>query len=136
MDNNFIGSVDDWIKHAEEDFGFASINLEDPQITYYAQICFHYQQAAEKYLKAFIVKNQLLFKKIHDLDSLRGQCEEIDAEFAVLKEDCIYLNDFYIEPRYPVVWPANLERSSAIKAKESTQKIKDFVLKKLEKQIE
>ncbi|KAA3608875.1 MAG: HEPN domain-containing protein [Candidatus Scalindua sp. AMX11] len=45
--------IEEWIKKADEDMGFASSVVEES--TYYAQICFHYQQAAEKYLKAFII---------------------------------------------------------------------------------
>ncbi len=60
--------IEEWIKKADEDLGFASSVLDDS--TYYAQICFHYQQAAEKYLKAFIIGNDLEFNKIHDLVKL------------------------------------------------------------------
>jgi len=60
--------VNDWLKKAEEDFGFASSVLEDS--TFYAQICFHFHQAAEKFLKAFIVACDLDFQKIHDLPVL------------------------------------------------------------------
>jgi HEPN domain-containing protein len=38
--------IEEWIRKADEDFGFASSIIENS--TYYAQICFHYQQAAEK----------------------------------------------------------------------------------------
>ena len=55
--------VNDWLKKAEEDFGFASSVLEDS--TFYAQICFHFHQAAEEFLKAFIVARDLNFQKIH-----------------------------------------------------------------------
>ena len=49
--------VDEWLKKAEEDYAFAASVLEDS--TFYAQICFHFHQAAEKYLKAFIVARDL-----------------------------------------------------------------------------
>lgn len=38
--------VKEWIEKAEEDFGFASLNIEHGN--YFAQTCFHFQQAAEK----------------------------------------------------------------------------------------
>lgn len=40
----------EWLAKADEDYGFASSVIKDS--VYYGQICFHYQQAAEKYLKA------------------------------------------------------------------------------------
>jgi HEPN domain-containing protein len=36
--------VREWIERAEEDFGFATSSLELEK--YFAQICFHFQQAA------------------------------------------------------------------------------------------
>lgn len=57
--------IQEWLQKADEDLGFASSIIEDS--TFYAQICFHFQQAAEKYLKAIIVADDLEFHKIHDL---------------------------------------------------------------------
>jgi HEPN domain-containing protein len=39
--------VREWLSKANEDFEFALINLEEGK-TFFAQICFHFQQAAEK----------------------------------------------------------------------------------------
>jgi HEPN domain-containing protein len=51
---------EEWIAKADEDFDFASSVITDSAFN--GQICFHYQQAAEKYLKAFIVANKLPFE--------------------------------------------------------------------------
>lgn len=67
--------VEEWLKKAQDDFDFASSNLSDPQNTFFSQICFHFQQSAEKYLKAYIVANELVFKKIHDLSELLRICQ-------------------------------------------------------------
>ena len=40
--------VQEWLQKADEDLGFAASIIEDSP--FYAQICFHFQQAAEKYL--------------------------------------------------------------------------------------
>ncbi len=37
--------VSEWLKKADEDFEFAVSIIEDS--TFYAQICFHFHQAAE-----------------------------------------------------------------------------------------
>ncbi len=50
--------VTEWLTKADEDFDFARVNLEERK-NFFAQICFHFQQAAEKYLKAFIVAKEL-----------------------------------------------------------------------------
>lgn len=43
--------VREWLHKADEDFRFAEANLRE-ESEFYAQLCFHFQQAAEKYLKA------------------------------------------------------------------------------------
>jgi HEPN domain-containing protein len=121
----------EWINKAEEDFGFASLNLSDPAATYYAQICFHFQQAAEKYLKAFIIAHKLQFKKIHDLPELLRICAEKDPQLIILSEACEYLTDYYVDTRYPVHWPSSISRKEAGKAKTAVEQIKNEILKKI-----
>ncbi len=58
--------VQEWLAKADEDFEFAKVNLMEGK-PFYSQICFHFQQAAEKYLKAYIIAHELEFRKIHDL---------------------------------------------------------------------
>jgi HEPN domain-containing protein len=94
-------------------------------------MCFHFQQAAEKYLKAYIVAFNLQFKKIHDLPELLRICKGHDRSFDSLEECCEFLTDFYIDSRYPVHWPAGVERKEAEKSMESAEEIKDFVEEKL-----
>jgi HEPN domain-containing protein len=45
--------IDEWLQKADEDIGFASSVIQDS--AYHAQICFHYHQAAEKYLKSMLL---------------------------------------------------------------------------------
>lgn len=55
-----IEIVQEWIEKANQDFEFARVNFEEDK-PFYAQICFHFQQAAEKYLKAYIIAHELEF---------------------------------------------------------------------------
>lgn len=57
--------VKEWIAKADEDYRFAEVNLRQER-DFFPQICFHYQQAAEKFLKAFIVARDLEFRKTHE----------------------------------------------------------------------
>jgi HEPN domain-containing protein len=77
------------------------------------------------------VKHDLEFKKIHDLLVLLDICQKKDGKFSCLIEDCQFLNTLYIDTRYPVNWPADVTKEEAIKAKESAQRIKEFVEKLL-----
>ena len=92
--------ISEWLEKADEDFEFAVSVIEES--TFYAQICFHFHQAAEKYLKSYIIARGLEFKKIHDLSVLLNSCSTKDSSLQVLVEDCRILNRFYIDTRYPV----------------------------------
>jgi HEPN domain-containing protein len=77
--------VDEWLAKAEEDVAFARVNLEERK-PFFAQICFHVHQAAEKYLKAFIVARNLSCLKTHDLPILVKSCAAADpAAHAILE---------------------------------------------------
>lgn len=124
--------VSEWLKRADEDFLFAKKSLE-LENNFFAQICFHFHQSVEKYLKAYIVANNLEFKKIHDLVELLRICSNNDNSFSILREDCEYLNPFYIDTRYPVFWKVNYTEEIANKTKECAERIRKFVQDKLER---
>lgn len=67
--------IEEWLSKADDDFNFADANLKE-ESTFYAQICFHFQQAAEKYLKALIIAYDLEFEKIHNLVNLVKTCSK------------------------------------------------------------
>jgi HEPN domain-containing protein len=115
--------IKDWINKGDEDFEFAAVNLIEGK-TFYAQICFHFQQAAEKYLKGFIVAYDLEFRRIHDLPVLLGVCSAQDPTLGELRDACEYLNTFYVETRYPVHWPTNFSYEEAKGALESAAQIR------------
>ena len=103
-----------WFYRADQDFGFARSSLLDREMSFYDQICFHFQQAAEKYLKAYVVKFELPFKKEHNLVKLLKICRHHDESFKSLWTHCRYLNAFYLETRYA-------DTKFAVTSKENTQ---------------
>jgi len=122
--------VKNWLEKAAEDYLFASSIISET--TFYAQVCFFFQQAAEKYLKAYIIRDELEFKKVHDLTELLRICEGHLPSFSILIEDCRLLNTYYIETRYPVHWPVSVGKEDAYRAMEAAGRIKDFVEKVIE----
>ena len=64
-------------------------------------ICFHCQQAAEKYLKAFIFSNDIEPEKTHDLREILKICEEYDTSFSSLLSKLQILTRYGVMPRYP-----------------------------------
>lgn len=117
--------VKEWIEKAEEDFSFASSALG--LVNYFLQICFHFHQAAEKYLKAFIIANELQFRPVHNLMELLEIRKDKEPRVKDIEEDCRYLNPFYIETRYPVHWPTRYDEETAIKARDSLRRIRDWI---------
>jgi HEPN domain-containing protein len=123
--------IDEWLKKAEEDYQFASSVLESS--AFYAQICFHFHQAAEKYLKAFIVARDLEFQKIPDLLVLLKLCSAVEPGFSEIHDDCKFLNRFYIDTRYPVNWPTNYTKGEALKAKNACAQVRKAIRDELAK---
>ena len=115
----------EWIDKAEEDFEFASAGIEYTK--HFAQICFHFQQAAEKYLKAFILANGLHFRRVHNLIELLEICKNKEPKIGEIEDACRYLNPFYIDTRYPVHWPTHYDKDVAIKARNALQCIRTWV---------
>ena len=118
--------VREWLDKADEDLAFARANFEEGW-NFHAQICFHFQQSAEKYLKAFVVANNLEFRKIHDLVALLTQCLNLAPSLADLRADCEYLNTFYIEVRYPVHWPTHYSHAETEKGLKAALRIQSLV---------
>ncbi len=122
--------VREWFAKADEDFHFALLNLKEGH-AFYPQICFHLQQAAEKYLKCYIIAHELEFRKIHDLPLLLKMCIGKDSSFEQFREECEYLTTFYVDTRYPVHWPTHFNRDKAQGALQSATRIRSFVRERL-----
>jgi HEPN domain-containing protein len=122
--------IREWLAKADEDFEFARINFEEGK-PFLAQISFHFQQAAEKYLKSYIIAHELEFLKIHDLPLLLKICTSKDLSFGHLRDDCEFLTTFYVDTRYPVHWPTLFSPDETKKAFQAAARIRDFVKNKL-----
>jgi HEPN domain-containing protein len=123
--------VREWLEKADEDFGFASANLTEEN-QFYAQICFHFHQAAEKYLKAFIVCHDLEFKKTHDLINLLTTCSSQNKSLSSLMTECENLNTAYLDTRYPVHWPTHYTKEKALEMRDDAERIAHALKKILE----
>lgn len=117
--------TNEWLKKADEDFDFAASVIEESP--FYAQICFHFHQAAEKYLKSYLIAADLKFKRIHDLPVLLKSCLLKEPELRSVVKDCKLLNRFYIDTRYPVHWPTAYTRQDAFEAKKAAERIGDAI---------
>lgn len=121
----------EWLYRADQDIGFVKVNLNSNELKYFDPLCFFSQQAAEKYLKVYIIKYNLQFSKIHDLLKLLNICIKHDNSFSTLRDDCEYLNSFYIETRYGDEIFAISSREQAENAFSHAEKIQSFIRNKL-----
>jgi HEPN domain-containing protein len=91
--------LQNWLYRAKEDIAVIdSLFITDPAF-YASTICFHAQQAVEKFLKAFLVYHNVDFPRTHDVDFLLIECKKIDPkDFDI---DLGSLADFGVNIRYP-----------------------------------
>ena len=70
-----------WLYRANEDIAVIdNLFKTDPEF-YASTICFHAQQAVEKYLKAFLVHHNIDFPRTHDLDFLLLEGKKVDSVY-------------------------------------------------------
>ncbi len=121
----------EWQKRAEDDLGSAKLLLENEGFP--AVVCFHAQQAVEKYFKGYLAYHDFELQKTHQLDILLKEiATKIDREFEKYKEGAMSLNDYYIESRYPGDIREDISIGEAKIALEMANEIKDFVLSKIQ----
>ena len=125
--------VAEWFKFADDDIDTATL-LKEMRPQHHEIICYHCEQAVEKYLKGFFVSKGQMPPKTHDLANLCNLCAELDANFMSLLPQCSYLTQFGVQPRYPKelhITSANVEQ--AIKY---ALEVKNFIiLEKLREDI-
>jgi len=129
MKENTVELIKAWIKKADRDLQTVKneFNSEEPV---FESICFHSQQAAEKYLKAYLIYLEIPFKKTHEIGELITLCEVKDKEILNLKEESDALTDYAVEIRYPDdFYEPSIEESE--EASRLSIKIRDYIRNKI-----
>ena len=93
-----------WVRKAEDDF-LAAKHLCVGGDDYVYGATFHAQQAAEKYLKTFLVWHQIEFPKTHDINALLKLAESADSEIPHVLANATELTPYGVEYRYPGDYP-------------------------------
>lgn len=89
----------DWLDKAERDIKSAKI-LKDHDCGNDV-VAFHCQQSVEKSLKAYLISKEEGIVSGHSLIYLCKLSEKHNSEFKKYIKDCGFLNQYYIETRYP-----------------------------------
>ncbi len=118
----------EWVEKAEGDYATAGRELRARRHPNYDSACFHAQQVAEKYLKAFLHKNGVNFPKTHSLIELLELCLPLDASFELQRELLVRLDRFAVQYRYP---GESADKDEARQAFRSVTSIREFVRSKL-----
>jgi len=123
----------DWIEKASKDIKAAQILKENDCGN--DLVAFHCQQAVEKLLKAYIIANTGIIINSHSLIYLCKEAEKYNTEFKKYIKDCAFVNQFYIETRYPSDEPLIVTDDEANECIDISKKILDIVINSLAKKV-
>ena len=88
-----------WLQYAYDDLKSARVLLKEK---IFNMVCFHSQQVAEKLFKSLIASYSEEIPRTHNLIRLHSICEDLyEDKLEIDNEALIFLNDVYIESRYP-----------------------------------
>lgn len=127
--------VEEWLKRAEDDELNIKSILKHRDGTP-ANACFLSHQVVEKVLKALLLFYSKSYPRTHDLSQLIELLERyIPAISDDFKEEVILLSPYYVGARYPADIPLeSFTWKEAESASKVAQKIKEFALRKINKQ--
>ncbi len=117
-------NYEEWIEMAKKDFKGAKILHEAGGVE--ELVAFHCQQAVEKYLKAFLIKETGVLHSGHYLMRLLKKCYQIDENFKKFIPQITFLNTFYIETRYPAEEGLTVDKEDAEKCIEYASQVLDY----------
>jgi HEPN domain-containing protein len=118
-----IEEASEWITIADIDFDSAKI-LNEAVRRHYEIICYHCAQAVEKYLKAYLVYQNVIPEKTHNLPYLNNHCIIMDNDFQNIRTVCAFLNRFANDIRYPHQYETT--ETDVNHALEAVEKIRNF----------
>jgi HEPN domain-containing protein len=135
MNDKLANYAKSWLRKAENDLRNAEIILDSKANALpYDTVCFHCQQAGEKYLKGFLAWKDMDFPHSHNLSDMIILCAKIDEVFNELLRPAETLTPFAVEIRYPddLYMPSEKEAREAFLI---AKQIRQIVLEKLPKTI-
>ena len=129
-------TVKEWIKLGDENFNAGLTLFRNNSENFKNIVCYNMQQAVEKYLKAYLVANNIEIDDshrkhhTHDIAKLIEICKGIDNDFISLyKIEADRLTDYAVKSRYPASNEASIEDEK--EAISITEQVRPFVIKKI-----
>ena len=90
----------EWIEKAEEDYDMAQL-AQQASRPFHNSICFHAQQAIEKYLKAWLQEADVPVPRTHDLEELLVLIVPTLPAWAQWQPDFKRITEYAVDARYP-----------------------------------
>ncbi|MDP1547312.1 MAG: HEPN domain-containing protein [Anaerolineales bacterium] len=119
---------EEWVVKAEDDYRSAEALLYEIEVPVVDTACFHCQQSAEKYVKAFLVEHDIDFPRNHNLMQLLELCLQADEDFLSIRMHLQSLEHYAVTIRYPGL---TVPLEFAEEAFQTASHIRTFVRKKL-----
>jgi HEPN domain-containing protein len=110
-----------WAEKAEEDWETA-ISILRRRKVFPSVACYHFQQCAEKYVKALLILKGADFPKTHDLNALNKICAEKGILTGMDATDLEELSEHAVDTRYPGASPTIEDAQDALKIAKAIRK--------------
>jgi len=117
----------EWIRKAEADYRLAA-RLQGGDESFHDQLCFHCQQAAEKYLKAILQELGVAVPRTHILRDLVDLLMPHHNELRALRRGAKFLTRFAVETRYPGESATKRQADAAIRWATRARKLARAIL--------
>ena len=129
LDPEIISSVREWLAFADDDLRLARHTLSMRPNCPFRLVAYHAQQAAEKYLKAYLVSKKVDFPYTHDIGSLLDVCGSF-TDWKKSLADAEALSAYSSATRYPFI-TREVSKEEALHAIDLAEKVGQTVRRAL-----
>jgi HEPN domain-containing protein len=112
---------EEWFLRGEHDLQSAKLLLQQGGPTDTVAVLAH--QAAEKYLKGYLLAQGWKLQKTHDLEVLVSEAITHNKAFEQFLDFARVVSAYYLEDRYPPGPPADYPRKEIARVMEDTEKL-------------
>ena len=126
--------VQQWLDKAQKDLRAAEVLLEG-DVEDFESVGFHAQQAAEKLIKAVLVRHQVEFPKTHNIHLLRQLVARADPSLSERLASADPLTPYGVEFRYPGDSPP-LSKDHGAEALDLAKDVRQIVLEHLKSYLD
>jgi len=116
-----------WVTKAEEDWITANTMMKRRKV-FTGVVCYHFQQCAEKYIKAIIIHKGSAFPKTHDLNALSDICDANGIFLGMNESDLETLSGYAVTARYPSADPSKEDMQEALHLAKTIRKFSRMFL--------